>query len=84
MCALSVVGGTCEEHIPDDINIPVGPNIVGEDVVIWYNDHSLRIPHLRLGAELLLEDAKGAGTTDVMGHKLVNFSPDVISRADSL
>ena len=31
---------------PEDVDIAVSARVGGEDVVIWDDDHTLRIPHL--------------------------------------
>jgi len=46
------------------------------------DDHLVAVPHLRVLAEVLLEDADGAGSAYIVRHEDVGFDPDAIVRID--
>src|SRR5947209_11370353 len=46
-----------------------GHRVVGEDVVVGDEDHLGAVPDFGVLAEVLLEDAEGAGAADVVGHE---------------
>ena len=51
--------------------------MVGDD------DHLFAVPDLGVLAEVLLEDADGAGAADVVGHQNVDVHPDVVARLNA-
>ena len=48
------------------------------------HQYSTFIPDLCILAEVLLENADGPGTADVMRHQDVGIDPDVVARLDAL
>lgn len=66
-------------EVPEDIDIPVGPLVAGEDVVVGDDDDLLAVPDLGVLPELLLEDPDGAGPADVVRHEHVDVHPDVLA-----
>ena len=67
---------------PDDINISVGPDVFGKDVVVWDDNHTVWIPDFGFGSKLLLKNPECPRATDIMSEKLVHIRPDIITRRD--
>src|SRR4029078_6031260 len=49
-------------------------------VMVWDEHDLVAVPDLGVLAEVLLEDADGAGAADVVRHEHVDVHPDVVAR----
>src|SRR5205823_1107226 len=54
------------------------------DVVVGDEHDLVAVPDLGVFAEMLLEDAEGAGAADVVGHEHVHVDPDVVAGRNGL
>src|SRR5882762_1673248 len=71
-------------EIAQDVHVPVGFRVGGENVVVRDDDNFVAIPDLCVLAEFTFEHTDGAGAADVMGHEDVDIDPDVVAGLNGL
>ena len=70
--------------LPQDIDVAVGHQVLGEDVVIGDDDDLVCIPDPGILAKVLLEDADSRWSTDIMGHENVGIDPNIFVGTDAV
>ena len=66
-----------------DVHVPVGHAVGGENVMIGDDDDFLAVPDLGVAAELPVEHTDGAGAANVVGEEDVGADPDVVAGLDT-
>lgn len=77
---IKILDALLVDKIPQDVHVAVGPHVLGENVVVWDDDHLLRVPHLGVLPKLALKHPNRPRPAHVVRHEHVRVDPNVVPR----